>query len=167
MVRKLGGLAVLLLAPIMARAEEPARFGDWMVDTATFGMMAATVNDSGSTLAHLCYDDSGDCIWVIASPVKCEKGDAFPALINAPSGVEQAGLTCLIEGRGQYFLGFNDFQQVSKLADQGARIGIAIALVEGNFKVMRFSMKGAKDASNVASAVVDATHAERTTDLDL
>ena len=112
------------------------------------GLYAATVNDSSGVLGQYCYTESSQCLWLIATDVKCEQESKYPVLVNADGGSAQMELVCLkLENKPRY--AFTDFKKIDDvIRTSSSYIGFAFPMESGHFKVSRFLLGGSLKAIN-------------------
>lgn len=146
-------IAVLALATSLgAMAQKKATFGDWDFGIDDFGLpYMATVNDSDGMMGRWCDGETEKCFWLMAIRLRCDVGAEFPALLSSSAGATATRLVC----GGPYAIGrltyhrliITDFELMNRLAAEGnGRIGIVIATDAGDFRVNRFSLRGAQTA---------------------
>lgn len=134
-----------------ARADKQ-RVGDWILDIGRTYTEAFTSNNSGSTFGLFCGD--GSCSFYLDTGTKCEENSKTPMLINADSGSTYVIALCIhIPGGGKirYVNSIQDKDVVTAIAT-GNIIGFAFPLEGGEFKVVRFSLDGALNATQRAAA---------------
>jgi hypothetical protein len=136
-----------LLHSVAASAQQ---FESWVVGAmdSDEGYYAATVNDSSGVLGQYCYTESGQCLWLIATDVKCEQESKYPVLVNADGGSAETELVCLkLEDKSRY--AFADFKKIDDvIRASSSYIGFAFPMASGNFKVSRFLLDGSLKAIN-------------------
>lgn len=74
--------------------------------------------------------------------LKCDKGDRFTVLVNSTGGGATVELSC---GKDN-FLSFTDFDEIDAIVRKNSKVGFAIALTDGQFKAVRFSLEGSSHA---------------------
>ncbi|HEX6212168.1 MAG TPA: hypothetical protein VF136_15405 [Methylomirabilota bacterium] len=126
-------------------------FGRWSVSADSDSYLwASTTNDSGHALGQFCSLSEGSCVWLITMSPGCDPGEKYTALANTDAGAEAVGMICggPLEGSpGRYGYAFNDFDRLTSLVTRGSsRIGIAIPLNGGQFRVVRFDLQGSQAA---------------------
>lgn len=123
---------------------------DWVVETYGQAVEAFTGNDSGSTFGLFCAKNS--CFSYIDVNIKCVEDDKATFLLNSDSGASHLITDCthLSDSDGtRYLYTFQDkvlFEAMSK----GEMISFAIPLHNAQFRVVRFSLKGAVEATKKA-----------------
>ena len=142
-------LASLLALPTTAVAAERA-VGHWVYDTAAPKYVyAATVNDSGHVFGQYC-DLKGMCHWMLVLDMPCRDGAKYAAIAKSNARVTPLEVTCTGRlGSALYRFVFNDFDKVAALvskAPNSSEVGFAIALNDGEFRAVRFSLLGAAPA---------------------
>jgi hypothetical protein len=128
------------------------RYGDW---TATFGdtyQEAATGSDSGAVLGVWCSLETESCFAYFNSGTACAEGRGVPVLLNTATGAAVLQSTCTAIGK-MWVNVFDDYSSATTLMLKATRVGIAIPLDSGMFKVIRFSLAGAGDAIAAAHTV--------------
>lgn len=141
----LWAVLVVFLRPALA---EPVRSGDWFVDFVENRFLyAATINDAGSVFGQYCFPAEGKCLYLIGLRTRCEAGHDYLALANTDAGAQTFEIYCngeLANGRYQYV--FKNFDDIDQLVKQGRRVGFALPMQGDEFKVVRFSLRGASNA---------------------
>jgi len=140
-----GILLVLVLSPA---AHAQARSGDWVFEMDKVSLSAMTTNESGASFGKFCYPSQGKCYWGIASLTKCEKGSAYPVLVNASAGALPFTLTCIgqIGTSASWMYAIHGPDSMDKAVGEGEQIGFAMPLANGLFRIVRFSLDGANKA---------------------
>jgi len=131
-------------APALAAAEI---IGNWQADTFSEGVYAATLNDSESLLGQYCYPDQGSCLWLLGLKTRCESGHEYPILANSDLGARELSLRCgnrLESGYYQYV--FTNFDAINDIVTTASQLGFAIPVEGDQFRVVRFSLDGARSA---------------------
>jgi hypothetical protein len=112
-------------------------------------MYAATTNDSGDVLAEFCYFEDRECVWVLGTETQCEEGDEYPVLANSSGGARHLVVTCLMDGDdGDHFYGF-DWKELEQVVKGERWMGLAFPMRGDAFKVVRFSLDGIDQATEV------------------
>lgn len=162
----LGVLGLLVSSDALAQ-----KFQDW---TTTRGVnsdvvAAETANDSSGYFGMLCYISSQDCYWALVIEPTCENGSSYPVMANTDAGAQSLELTCIHVGKEgvDKLMVFRDFDAISELAKKGSRVGFAVPMKGGQFRVMRFSLLGASAASERASELTVRAQSKNTRDLTL
>lgn len=145
---------VVLLAALLATGQAGAqeRVGDWQVLDADYGSIASTRNDSGAEFGKICFRESGDCIWMFTAQTQCADAGETPALLSTAAGAIFVTLHCF-EQDGIKYNALSPYNLVSDAVKSPGRVGIAIPLTDGLFKVVRFSLTGSNGASLRAEAL--------------
>lgn len=147
------------------------RYQDWNTsrDSDSDVIAADTTNDSGGSFGLICYISSQNCYWALLVDPDCENGASYPVMANTDAGAQSMVLTCLHVGRAgkDKLMVFQDFEAMSDLAKLGSRVGFAIPMKDGLFRVMRFSLLGAHAASTQAREMTVREGGKSTRDLSL
>lgn len=141
----------MLIRPTPARAEA---FGDWFTDTSgRTTVYAVSKNDGGNVFGQFCLLGEGSCVWAIGLETPCEKGETYAVLVNSDAGAVHLAVQCdgQLDG-GLYKYMFTVFDQVNRLVKQGTRLAFAIPIQNDEFRVVRFSLRGAPAALSVMRA---------------
>lgn len=129
-------------------------YGNWSVFLSDDkkDLIAATEQDGDKFLAYRCFTEQGKCVHVLVIATGCTEGQEYPVLVNASSG--SLAIECLCsENDGTYELLPTDFDKIhGALTSSTGPIGFAVPLASGQFKVVRFSLTGAKAAMEAAEA---------------
>jgi hypothetical protein len=149
---------VLAFGPLSMSSAEAAdvasrEYGRWKTLTLGSVSTAMTINESGHGLAMRC-EHTNACDWRLILTTKCTVGDRYPVLANTNRGVEPLELLCSGELEpGYWVVHFADFDAATAVI-MGDRehptltglVGFAIALRDGQFRVVRFELIGMLDA---------------------
>ena len=127
-----------------------AESGDWTYGRSDDQSMfyAFTTNDSGAILGEWCSAETGNCAWMIGTTTGCEHDSSYPVLANADQGSAPVTISCSgkIEGTELTRYLFTNFKDIENLVRKSQRIGFAMPMQEGQFKVVRFSLSGESNA---------------------
>lgn len=122
----------------------------WTVDSSGSFPETYTASDSGATFGVLCSRATAQCLYYLASTTTtCEEGAVIPLLVNVESGASQMTGTCRVvgdESNRRFALVLSPFETANTIVSSGANLGIAMPLVEGQFRVYRFSLRGSSEA---------------------
>lgn len=162
-------LALFLAAASMASHAQTKTFNDWRIEVVDANTIAAyTMNDSGGLFGKICYVDAQQCLWVLTSSAPCETDGNYAVLSNSKAGANMHGLTCLPHRQlGQQLMRFDSFEEVSSIAQQSGQVGFAFPIMDGQFRVLRFSLTGSTLATDQLNELVIAAGKASTKDLSL
>jgi len=144
-----------LMAPVAAAAA-PQTFKDWTVTVTDDRsiVVAATLSDSGSVFGEFCRFGDANCYWFLVIDSACDLADKSPsygALVNTSAGSAYLQMSCdgkTNDGKHRFLVSnWSDLERVIKGAE---KVGFALPLAPDQFKVVRFSLKGQKNATKVA-----------------
>ena len=138
------GLLAVLFAASPARAET-ITIGNWSIDHDELYSEASTLSDGGTRLGINCNAKSRDCVFYLNLGTTCTVGDKVPGLLNTPSSATHVTFECLKLG-DSHFSVFDDFATIERILTAENRLGVVIPLVDGQFKVARYSLRGAARA---------------------
>lgn len=135
-----------VLAAVPATAQQQRQVGDWTVGVlpGNEGVLAATTNETGTTLGEYCFTGQPTCTWMISARGGCEPGAKVPVLVNADAG--SAGLLVQCLGGEEPFFVFTGSAKLDALVEQGSTLGVAFPMLQDRFRVSRFSLNGAPEA---------------------
>lgn len=159
-MRRLVGLLLVSILMVAPASAEKQRVGDWILDIQTRGTEAYTENGSGSSFGLLCM--GGSCSGYVDTNTPCEVNAQLPLLINADAGSTYVVGRCVHypqSGRIRYVVAIQGSDIVTAISS-GSVIGFALALKSGEFKVVRFSLEGAQDATSRAAAAMKASKSQ-------
>ena len=113
---------------------------------------AATVNTDGRILGQYCYFSESSCVYLVSLGITCEPGSEYPSILNSSAGVADVRLVCghMYQGENVFFI--KPFDDVDNLIKQANNVGFAVAMEEGTFKVVRFSLSGSTYAIEMMRA---------------
>jgi hypothetical protein len=147
------GFVSLVGAPLV-QAEV---YGDWLADTTgRTTLYAASVNDDGNILGQFCTLAEGSCVWLIGLKASCQKGERHSVLANSQAGTLHLEVLCdgpLVGDLHRY--AFTNFDLVDALLKQSGRVGFAIPLQDDQFRIIRFSLRGASTALSVMRGIAE------------
>jgi hypothetical protein len=85
---------------------------------------------------------------MIGTTTGCEQDSSYPILANADTESAPITISCSgkIEGTDLTRYLFNNFKDIENLVRKSQRIGFAMPMQEGQFKVVRFSLSGESSA---------------------
>jgi hypothetical protein len=123
---------------------------DWLVVAAndkSGDYIAATVADNDKDfLAYRCFKELQLCSIALRSTIKCEDKAKYPMLVNSDSGSFAIEGTCTLN-KGNYEHILTPYIQIRDVLVKGEGIfGIAIPMASGEFKAIRFKLRGASEA---------------------
>lgn len=142
--------AIVVFLPVIASAQSKT-FGAWTVVMSDDkeDLIAATSVDDDKYLAYRCFSASGKCVHVVNLAAECEDGKEYPVLINSSHAAAAITCTCSEnEDRYELIPDFDEFHAL--LTKSTGYVGFALPMVSGQFKVVRFSLNGVKDAMRQA-----------------
>jgi hypothetical protein len=152
-------IAVMVIACVSAMTLQAQNFGDWTVSAAPKEafVFAVTANDSGRIFGQFCFYEEGNCMWLLTTASSCDEGHQYPILANSDQGSRQLSLACIgmVPGKSDYRLAFSDFDEIDSLVQKSSRIALAIPLHDDSFTVVRFNLKGGKEAITKMRALAD------------
>lgn len=157
--RVLGSLVVFLVA---ATASAQTRtYRDWtvVISDDKQDLIAATGVDNDKYLAYRCFGKTGKCVHVFNLAAECQDGKSYPVLVN--SSYSALAMTCACSKNGHRYELVPDFDQFHKILESSTGyIGLALPMVSGQFKVVRFSLAGVRDAMALAERAATRDSAE-------
>ncbi len=156
-------LAILFLAGT-ARADEPIRIGDWLVNVndSNTAIFAATENGAGSVFGQYCFPERQGCMYLLGLRTSCENGSEYPVLANSDSGAYPLTLRCFgANDTGVYEYAVTNFDLIDAAVRQSTRIGFAIPMQSDAFRVVRFSLIGAVKAMDGVRTAAEEIAAEK------
>jgi len=144
--------SMLLLFPFFASAEVQVS-KDWAWDlSGNEYVYAATVNSDGRILGQYCYFSESTCVYLVSLGITCESGSEYPSILNSSAGVADVELVCGHKYQGENVFFIKPFDEVDNLIKQANNVGFAVAMEEGTFKVVRFSLSGSTYAIEMMRA---------------
>ena len=131
-------------------------FEDWVpnFDDKTM-FLAVTANTAGHIFGQYCYIEEQYCIYAIAIGINCKPGNEYPALINSDAGSGRVTLVCGGKVEDQHVLGVSGFDDIDRVVRKATRFGIAIPMKNDEFKVGRFSLRGAAETIDFMRTVAE------------
>jgi len=134
-------LALFFLS-ILSMKSEAQEWKPGVSDDGDF-LYAATVNEAGRILGQYCYFDTGSCLYIVSMGITCTPGDEYPALVNSDAGSAQIRLLCSEKYHDENILFVNSFDDIDRIVRDANRVGFAVPMENDDFKVVRFSLRGA------------------------
>jgi len=155
-------LFVVVLFAITDRANAQAKtFRDWSVVMSDdkHDLIAATATDDDKYFAYRCFGELDRCAHSFNLDIQCEDGKSYPVLVNASEAA--AAISCTCSQNGDVYELIPDFDQIHALVQKSTGyIGFAVPMASGQFKVVRFSLAGVRDAMSFAERAVKADSSE-------
>ena len=136
-----------LIIPIQCLAG--TNYEDWIVEEYDAGSIAYTTNPSGSTLGYICKFSTKNCHFFFDSGSRCDEDSVSKALVNSDIGALAVDVICqkyTSEGKQKHYSMLGNYDEISEAILKANSIGIAIPLASGQFKVLKFSLKGSNQA---------------------
>lgn len=157
MTRKLFMLAATLTAafPTITCAAQTTWYGDWQADLGASSTIteAFTTNQSGSIFGFICSASVNRCMYYISTHTTCDLGSTSTILISTDAGALTSTITCTKFG-DNYYNAIQNTNDLNSGIAMSMNLGIAMPMKSGEFKVVRFSLVGAKAATGAAAARV-------------
>lgn len=141
-------LAMLLCAPMVAGAET-VKSGDWSIDHGEGYSEASTFSDGGTRLGYNCNADTKACVFYVNLGSTCEENSKVPGLLNTEGEALAVTFVCVKLGNS-YFTVFEQPDEIERIFRSKTRVGVVIPLVDGQFRVARYSLVGASSAIDEA-----------------
>lgn len=165
-MRRIGFACFLAAAMPVAVAQN---YGDWKVQATDDGsaVSAESMNQSGKSFGLMCFTDTGNCVWALVTEQHCENGATYPLMANAKAGSVSLQVKCGNANGDDPVLVFQDFDKVTDLVNQNDRVGFAIPMEDGMFSVVRFSLRGATQATRVAAEQAKLVRDQGTRDIKM
>lgn len=154
-------LSLVLYFAATATFAQTRTFQDWtvMISDDKQDLIAATSVDDDKFLAYRCFTKLGKCAHVFNLATQCENGKSYPVLVN--SNYSALAMTCTCSKNGTNYEFIPDFTEFHKiLQNSSGYIGFALPMVSGQFKVVRFSLAGVRDAMALAERATNKDSAE-------
>lgn len=129
----------------------PIHASDWYTDTVPSedAYFAITLNDTGNVFGEFCFKKSESCLYLLGMHIACKSGNQYPVLVNSDSGSFSLTVYCFDQAdNGLYRYGFTNFDEIKNIVNNSSKIGFAFPMKGDQFKVIRFSLKGANEAIN-------------------
>lgn len=150
-MRLISILLSLFLVTGSAALAQPRTFRDWQVVVSDDkrDLIAATSVDSDKYLAYRCFGKTGKCVHVINLAAECNDGKSYPVLVN--SSYSAVAMTCTCSKNGSRYELVPEFDTIHPLLEKSnGYIGFALPMLSGQFKVVRFSLDGVREAMRLA-----------------
>lgn len=153
----------LSLLPFTQSNAAIANFEDWRVVTANDGsgdLIAATfASGTKEALGYRCFINANNCAYVLLSQTICKNNDKYPLLLNSESGGAHVTGYCIGgDDNNGYQFKLSPYKAIEDAAKVNSGIiGFAVPMMDGKFKALRFSLKGAKDATSSVEYLVSTT----------
>jgi hypothetical protein len=140
---------------------------DWIWDLSEHDYAyAATGNREGSVLGQFCYYSNGSCVYMVDLGIACQPDNEYPSILNSDAGVAEVRLVCSELSQGKYVFFVTPFDYVDNIVKQADNVGFAVAMEEGVFKVVRFSLSGSNHAiqmMRIGAEMLNGVKAEKET----
>jgi len=147
-----------LIFPAFVYAE-PQISKDWAWDlSGNEYAYAVTVNAEGRVLGQYCYYSDSSCVYLVSLGILCKSGSEYPSILNSNAGVAEVRLICghMYNDENVFFI--KPFDDVDALLKQADNVGFAVAMEQGTFKVVRFSLSGSTYAIEMMRAGAELLH---------
>lgn len=147
-MNKFFAASVFMVFSSLAAASNPIEtFADWSVVRAaeSADLIAITHNKAGGYLAFRCFTDTQKCVHVLSAKFECKVGAGYPVLVNTHATALSIQTSC-ISGAVSHELLADDQSQIHEALKQDGVIGFAFPMDSGLFKVVRYSLNGAREA---------------------
>ena len=149
-------IPMVALSISLDASADPVKVGDWWLTIQASPNIVETFtsNGSNSTFGLIC---GTSCTFYLDTNTQCDEGEAVPMLVNSQSGSTYTIAKCEILSNGsitRYLSSFTDKNIVTAIS-AGNVIGFAIPLINGEFKVVRFSLNGAAAATEKAADIAE------------
>lgn len=148
-MRLLFAAALLLAFSTKAVADE--KIGDWTISFIPDGSFAYTQSDSGGRFGIICTSEHG-CQYFVNILLSCEEEAKTPFLVAGEAGTLSTDAECVHLDKTP-IMAFSE--NLDNVVFASGNVGVATAMDDGKFKVMRFSMKGAIPAIAKAKGHVE------------
>lgn len=151
-------MLVFLMIPASVFAD-PQVSKDWTWDLSGGEYVyAATVNTEGRILGQYCYFSDSSCVYLVSLGILCKSGSEYPSILNSNAGVTEIRLVCGHMHKNENVFFIKPFDGVDNLLKQASNVGFAVAMEEGTFKVVRFSLSGSTYAIEMMRAGAEILH---------
>ena len=124
---------------------------------------AATVNSDGRVLGQYCYYSESSCVYLVSLGIICADDSEYPSILNSDAGVVEVKLVCGHKNNDENVFFIKPFDDVDNLVLSASTIGFAVALEEGTFKVVRFSLSGSTHAIKMMRLGAEIINEEKST----
>jgi len=151
-------LPILLLVTFAICATSTAQtksFGDWtvMISDDKNDLIAATTVDSDKWFGYRCFGKLGKCAHSLNLAIVCEDRKVYPVLVN--SNYSAAAIDCTCSKNGDSYELIPNYDAIHDLVIKSSGyIGFAVPMQSGQFKVVRFSLDGVKEAMALAERAI-------------
>lgn len=147
-------LAALLLTVASSVQAQAVTFEEWFLVDAkdkSGDVIAATSTEDGKELlGYRCMLRSNTCQYVLMTESTCEADEKYPLMLNSSVGASTLMGTCF-KSSGPDQLVLAPYTLIEKAIKGGqGLIGFAIPMASGQFRAIRFSVKGGSDAIEAA-----------------
>jgi hypothetical protein len=152
-------VSIFSLLCSLGAANGQTKYGDWFIvraDDGTGDVIAGTSTDGSAKelLGYRCFAKSQKCMHILVANTACSEGNSYPMLINSVSGAYKVdGICSKVKNFDQLLLTPYDSIR-TPIEKDGGLIGFAIPMESGAFKAVRFSLKGAKSATDAAERMI-------------
>lgn len=145
-MRQIGYFLVFLLSLLSSKVSADEVSKDWVWSVEQDYAYATTTNQQGRIFGQFCYYKTGLCAYIVDLGISCRKSTTFPSLVNTDAGARQYDLVCGKRLHDSNALIIKPFRSIDRLVQHNRHIGLVVALKNGRFRVMNFSLTGAKHA---------------------
>ena len=140
------GLCIFIFSRFIFAEAQISKEWHWDLSSSDEYAYAATVNSDGRVLGQYCYYSDSSCVYLVRLGIICEADSEYPSILNSDAGAADVRLICGHEIDGENVFFINPFDDVDNIVLSASTVGFAVALEEGTFKVVRFSLSGSTHA---------------------
>lgn len=131
----------LLCASVAAKAQ----MGDWILVTSIPDMPIVSTSSGSSELGVFCLKGDSCRAYLLIEGLCGSEELRIPVVVNAQNGATPLVAACRKISKG-WLLVLEDYNDMEVVLESGGDAGFAIPLASGQFRVIRFSMRGAAKA---------------------
>ncbi len=149
-------VAVLaLFASQTASAAEPLQFKNWSVNRADDGtpLVAFTAANEQAGFGEWCSRSSKSCAWELLINIECKEKESDTVFANSTGGYAALTVECLgkstVTQLYAYSFKWNDLEHLLSGLNDSSLIAFALPLKDSEFRVVRFSLNGMRDATGM------------------
>ena len=139
-------LCIFIFSRFTFSEEQISKDWHWDLSYSDEYAYAATVNSDGRTLGQYCYYADNSCVYLVTLGITCEASAEYPSILNSNTGAADVSLICGHTYQGENVFFIKPFDDVDIIVMSANTIGFAVAMEEGTFKVVRFSLSGSTHA---------------------
>ncbi|WP_342616585.1 hypothetical protein [Rhodoferax sp. GW822-FHT02A01] len=151
MLTRILTLCIMAVLSLACHAQDYT-VGSWAVVKSLSGIQIAKANTGDNAAGVMCILATDRCFAYAGLGIDCVENAQYPLLVNTATGAFSSSASCRHLSANAPILEIDDFDRMIQAFESGGEIGIVTPMLNGQFKVARFSTIGATAAIRDARA---------------